>query len=283
MKPRLAVSPLTWGVSELPGWGWQMPAERVLSEAARLGVRGLEAGPAGFLKPALWTRRPKVVAGVAAAVLHVPEARHAQVSRIEREVRRLAELEAELLVVAAVAGRPNEGAADLDGRHWAQLLNALGSCDAICKRHGLRFCVHPQFGGVVDSAEAVERILVGSEVGFCLDTGDLSLIGLDPVEFLETARERVFHVHLKDLSEEVAAYVRDRRLNYHMAVFNGLVPPISRGSVKISAVLDCLARLRYPGWLVLEQDRVLAAEPPPGEGPLAEAALSLTALRELAV
>ena len=47
--PRVAGAPISWGVCEVPGWGYQMDAERVLDEAARLGLTALEAGPDGFL------------------------------------------------------------------------------------------------------------------------------------------------------------------------------------------------------------------------------------------
>jgi inosose dehydratase len=42
-------APVSWGVNEVPGWGYQMSAERVLGEAASLGLSAIEAGPEGFL------------------------------------------------------------------------------------------------------------------------------------------------------------------------------------------------------------------------------------------
>ena len=47
--PRVAGAPISWGVCEVPGWGYQMDAERVLDEVAGLGLTALEAGPDGFL------------------------------------------------------------------------------------------------------------------------------------------------------------------------------------------------------------------------------------------
>ena len=46
---RIAGAPISWGVCEAPGWGYQMDAERVLREAAELGLTAVEAGPDGFL------------------------------------------------------------------------------------------------------------------------------------------------------------------------------------------------------------------------------------------
>ena len=49
MHARMAAAPISWGVSELPGWGHQMGRERVLAEAQGLGFHALEAGPEGWL------------------------------------------------------------------------------------------------------------------------------------------------------------------------------------------------------------------------------------------
>ena len=38
-KPRVAGAPISWGVCEVPGWGYQMEAERVLSEAEQIDLR----------------------------------------------------------------------------------------------------------------------------------------------------------------------------------------------------------------------------------------------------
>jgi inosose dehydratase len=45
----LAAAPISWGVCEIPGWGLQLPPERVLSEMAALGLTATELGPQGWL------------------------------------------------------------------------------------------------------------------------------------------------------------------------------------------------------------------------------------------
>ena len=46
---RLAGAPISWGVCEVPGWGIELPPERVLAEMRSLGLRATEAGPDGYL------------------------------------------------------------------------------------------------------------------------------------------------------------------------------------------------------------------------------------------
>src|SRR5918911_1660638 len=49
--PRLAGAPISWGVCEVPGWGVQLPPERVLAEMADLGLTATELGAQGWLEP----------------------------------------------------------------------------------------------------------------------------------------------------------------------------------------------------------------------------------------
>src|SRR5204863_1315935 len=46
---RVAAAPISWGVCEVPGWGLQLPPERVLAEMAALGLTATELGAQGWL------------------------------------------------------------------------------------------------------------------------------------------------------------------------------------------------------------------------------------------
>jgi len=46
---RLAGAPISWGVCEVPGWGWQFDAATVLSQMQEVGLVATEFGPDGFL------------------------------------------------------------------------------------------------------------------------------------------------------------------------------------------------------------------------------------------
>src|SRR4051795_12328104 len=45
----VAGGPISWGVNEVSGWGYQMDVERELGEAGPLGPPAIEAGPEVFL------------------------------------------------------------------------------------------------------------------------------------------------------------------------------------------------------------------------------------------
>ena len=46
---KIAGAPISWGVCEVPGWGYQLSPERVLAEMRDAGLGATELGPEGFL------------------------------------------------------------------------------------------------------------------------------------------------------------------------------------------------------------------------------------------
>ena len=48
-QSRIAGAPISWGVSEVPDWGYQLAPGRVLDEMRDVGLAATELGPEGFL------------------------------------------------------------------------------------------------------------------------------------------------------------------------------------------------------------------------------------------
>jgi inosose dehydratase len=265
---RFAISPVCWGVSHVPGWGHQLDPERVLSEAAAVGEGAITAGPPGFLpdrsdqaKPLLRRHRLSLVAGQVDAILHHHDIRGPELAHIDGHASWLAALGAETLVLSAIPQRT--GAAEhgivLSNAEWAHLLHSIGSVQHVCSRHKLRLAVQPRFGSTIQGPEDIERLLVGSEAGICLDVGHLVLAGADPVEVLELAGARVQHVQLNDLDPELAEQVRDHGHDYADAVSLGLFRPLGEGSAQVDRVVEALRGSKYRGWYILRQETRLAS------------------------
>ena len=274
-------------MSDLPGWGHQLDPERVLSEAAAVGEGAIEAGPAGFLpdrsdqaKPILKRHRLAVVAGPAQAVLHHHDIGGPELAHLDGQANWLAALGSETMVLSAMPPR-GAGAAHgivLSSMGWAHLLHLIGSVQHVCSRHKLRLAVQPRYGSMIQGPSDIERLLVGTEAGLCLDTGHLVMVGADPVEVLELAAGRIQHVHLNDVDEKVALQVREYGLDYADAVSQGLYRPLGTGDASVDRVVETLRRTGYRGWYTLEQDTRL---PTSEDRPLGAISRSLQHLRTL--
>ena len=283
LAERIAGAPISWGVNEVPGWGYQMSAERVLSEAASLGLSAIEAGPEDFLPrdPAeasrmLDERGLRLIGGFVPAVLHRADERDAELASVEQQARLFAGTGADVLIVAASTGQESyEETVELDDDSWDELFGNLASVEEIGARYGLTVALHPHFGTAIERPHHLRRLLDGCETGLCLDTGHLAVGGDDPVEVAEIAADRVRIVHLKDVDRRLAEKVATGELNYEDAVRQGVFRPLGEGDVDIDRVVDLLEGSGYRGWYVLEQDIMLADEPEEGEGPVNDVRKSL--------
>jgi len=255
-----------WGISNVAGWGHQLDPERVLSEAAAVGEGAITAGPSGFLpdrsdqaKPLLRRHRMRVVAGQVDAILHHHDIRGAELAHIDGHAHWLSAIGAETLVLSAIPQR--EGSADhgivLSNAEWAHLLHSIGSVEHVCSRYKLKLAVQPRFGSTIQGPEDIERLLVGSEAGICLDLGHLVLAGADPIEILELAAGRIQHVQLNDVDADLAKEVREGQ-EYAEAVGLGLFRPLGEGIADVDRVVQALRASRYRGWYTLRQETRLA-------------------------
>jgi inosose dehydratase len=282
-EPRVAGAPISWGVIEIPDWGYQMPADRLLREAASVGLEAMEAGPEDFLPPdpaevrdLLSSHGLGLVGGFVPAVLHEPELRREGLDLVERRAEFLVEAGADTLVLAAI---PSTGAfeetVDLDEAAWKELFENLRRVEEVCARHGLATVLHPHFGTVVETDEQLRRFLEGCDTGLCLDTGHLVIGGSDPLEVAEKGADRVRHVHLKDVDRGVARRLGAREIGFKEAAQQNAFRPLGEGDVDVARLLKVLDRSGYGGWYVLEQDIMVASEPPEGGGPVDDLRKSL--------
>lgn len=284
---RVAGAPISWGVCEVPGWGHQMSADRVLAEMREAGLFATEFGPEGFLpvdpdaKAArLREARLSAVGGFVPVVLHDPDLdlRATVVPTLESFVA----AQAGTLVLSADTGSTGyDERVELDDDAWRTLFANLDRIGDLAAERGVSATLHPHVGTVVERAPEVERVLEGAALPLCLDSGHLLLGGTDPAVLAREAPGRVAHVHLKDVDAGLAERVRAGELTYTEAVRDGLYRPLGQGDVDIAGIVSALEGAGYRGWYVMEQDTILDAEPAPGTGPLAAVQSSLTYLKGL--
>jgi len=283
---RLAGAPISWGVCEVPGWGYQLAPELVLAQMRDLGLTAAEFGPPGFL-PADPAGRAAVlrsygldaVGGFLAVVLHDRAADPA--GQVERALADFAAAGAEVLVLAAATGRDGYDARpELDGPGWATLLDSLDRAVALAARAGLAVTLHPHVGTMIERRDEVHRVLDGCGIQLCLDSGHLLIGGTDPAELARQAGDRVAHAHLKDVDAGWARRVSDGEVSYAAAVAGGLYRPLGAGHADIAGLVAALDAAGYDGWYVLEQDTMLAGQPD-GLRPQGDVRASLAYLQNL--
>ena len=283
---KIAGAPISWGVCEVPGWGYQLPPDRVLTEMREIGLAATELGPEGFL-PAepeamadvLSRHRLHAIGGFTPLLLHRPD--HDPLRDVIEVLERYAATGARTLVLSADSGLAGyDTRPTLDEQGWATLLANLDRIDAVAAEHDVRAVLHPHVGTMIENGDEVQRVLEGSSISLCLDTGHLLIGGTDPAELARQVPHRIAHTHMKDVDLGLARQVQSGRRTYTEAVRDGMYRPLGGGDVDVAAIVGHLRRQGYDGWYVLEQDTILTEEPR-GEGPVADVHTSAEYLRRV--
>ena len=286
---RTAGAPISWGVCEVPGWGVQLPADRVLAEMRGVGLSATELGSFGYLptdpddlRAMLERHDLSLVAGFNALALADPAASTSAMAQARAAAALLADAGAVNFVTCAVTDPDDWQRPPLEPEHWDHLFIMLDRVDEVCADVGLTQVFHPHVDSLVETADEMQRVLDNSGVAWVLETGHMHIGGLDPLAFARDHGTRVGLVHLKDLRSSIAARLNAEELTLMGAVQAGLFVPLGQGDVPIEAVIRCLESQGYEGWYVIEQDAAITGSmPDPGDGPIRDVESSVAFLRSL--
>lgn len=285
---KIAGAPISWGVCEVPNWGYQMAPERVLAEMKEIGLTATEFGPQGWL-PVEAEARAAVVAEYGLqpvgsfflAVMHDPDTDPIPAVNVELDAFDVAG--GKYLVLAADSGQ--EGYDDrpvLDDEGWQTLFANMDRISEACAARGIEACIHPHWGTMVQNIDEVERVLDNSSVGLCLDTGHLTCGGADVVELTKKYADRVSIVHAKDLHKDMTDKLLTGEIVWGEGIKAGMFAPVGQGDIDFPTIVATLKDAGFDGYYVLEQDIMLDEEPAEGSGPIENARQSFEALKALA-
>jgi inosose dehydratase len=285
---KIAGAPISWGVCEVPGWGYQLSAHRVLDEMREVGLAATELGPEGFLPsdPAeltalLDTFGLSCVGTFVPVVLH--DAGHDPLPDIAGPLDALLACRADVVVLAAATGIDGyDSRPTLDDHQWATLLGNLDRLAGAAADKGVLAVLHPHVGTMVETRDDVDRVLAGSQIKLCLDTGHLLIGGTDPLQLAREVPGRIAHAHLKDVDAVLAGRVQAGELSYTEAVRGGMYTPLGGGDIDIAGIVTALRSNGFDGWFVMEQDTILDGEPV-DEGPVRDVRTSVAYISDVSV
>jgi sugar phosphate isomerase/epimerase len=138
---------------------------------------------------------------------------------------------------------------------WTLLETRLTALADAVDREGLAIAYHHHMGTVVQTEAEIDRLMSMTDphVGLLLDTGHATFAGGDPVALARRHRERIVHVHCKDVRAAVMQDALRGGWSFLDSVVAGIFTVPGDGNVDFSAVLAELPG--YGGWLVVEAEQ----------------------------
>lgn len=156
------------------------------------------------------------------------------------------------------AGRADSGP-QLTQEGFAQLASHVESFAALAAEHGVKSSFHPHAATYIET-ERETRLLMDLMdpvlVGLCLDVGHWIVGGADPIKAVDDYRNRITHVHVKDVSGEVL----QKMLSGQIATMGTAVDefklfvPAGTGLLGLRNLFVALEQVSFSGWLMSEQD-----------------------------
>ena len=283
---RIANAPVSWGAIEFEGYGDNaLPYTVVLDEIAATGYAGTELGDWGFLptdpdelSEELGRRGLAMVGAFVPVRLREPAAIEAGIAHALRVARLLATVnpgedrrKGPFIVVADEnatdptrtlhSGRiaPELGLPEEEWPGYAGRAEAVAH--AVRDETGLRSVFHHHSAGWVETPAEIDRLLAETDpavLGLVFDTGHYTFgtggSGPSVIAALDRWRDRIWYVHFKDCSPQVARRSREEGWDYIQSVRAGIFSELGKGGVDFPAVVQWLDAHGYDGWAVVEQD-----------------------------
>jgi inosose dehydratase/3D-(3,5/4)-trihydroxycyclohexane-1,2-dione acylhydrolase (decyclizing) len=285
MTIRIGANPIGWSNDDMRELGGDTPLGTCLAEAREAGYEGMELGhkfprePAA-LRAALAPFDLACVSGWYSAELLRRDA-DAELALLRPHLDLLKAMGAPVLVFAETSnaihgemGTPLSRRPVLGADDWAEFGRRMTAVAEATRREGVQLVYHHHMGTVVQSADDVHALMAatGPAVGLLLDTGHATWGGADPATLATRYRDRVHHVHAKDVRAAVMARAEAEDWSFLRAVVEGVYTVPGDGMVDYPAVFRALPG--YGGWVVVE-----AEQDPARANPFAYARLGYENLR----
>lgn len=278
MTIRIGANPIGWSNDDLREIGGATPLETCLAEAREAGFEGMELGhkfprePAA-LKAALAPFGLACISGWYSAELLRRDA-EAEMAHLRPHLELLKAMGATVLVFAetsnAIHGdraKPLSRRPVMTARDWKPFGERITEVAERTLSEGVRLVYHHHMGTIVQSEADIDAFMAatGPAVHLLLDSGHATWAGADPAVLATRHRERIGHVHAKDVRRAVMERARAEDWSFLDAVLGegdalGVYTVPGDGTVDYPALFRAVPG--YSGWVVLEAEQDPRKAPP---------------------
>lgn len=266
MAIRIGANPIGWSNDDMQEIGGWIPLEQCLSEAKEAGFEGMELGnkfprEASKLKPILDKYGLALVGGWHSIFL-LEKSADEEFKNAAAHRKLLKDMGTDVFIVAectkTVHGDRTKKLSerpimtDEEFRRFAVRLTRLAE---LLNEEGFKLVYHHHMGTVIQTGEEIDRLMAiaGEPVKLLLDTGHATWGGADPVALARRYKNRIGHVHCKDVRPAIRAEADKKDWSFLDSVIAGVYTVPGDGMVDYVAVFKEL--IGYSGWIINEAEQ----------------------------
>jgi len=268
MSVKLGIAPIAWSNDDMPELGGDTPLEQCLSEASEAGFSGIESGgkfpkKSKELIPLLEKYNLNLCSGWYGANLRKNSVKE-EISKIQEQLKLFQDCKAPCIVFAevsdSIAGDPDKPLSSrpqMDKEVWNEFCKKISEMGKFLEDQGMPLAYHHHMGTVIETQNDTERLLESTtdHVKLILDTGHMLFAGGDSLQVAENFKERIIHVHCKDMRKNVLDKSLSQDSSFRQAFLDGAFTVPGDGCIDYKPLLNFLKKINYEGWLVVEAEQ----------------------------
>ncbi len=301
-KVLLGITPTGWSNSDDPSIDLvpPIPYQQILSEMALAGFKGSQVSPKypqdlDELKSELKLRDLTISEPWVGTYFTINDSDDSQ-KIFKQQLNFMKEIGGNIIVVAELGGAVHQQPVNpltnrpiFNDQQWEALTNGLNDLGKQAYEAGMQLCYHPHIGTGVETLSDIDRLMAGTNPDYLkllLDTGHLYYAGVDPKEVAHKYANRIKHVHLKNIREDILEKSKKKGWSFLYSIKQGIftVPGDEEGVIDFEPIFKELSdkttnpelEKKYEGWLVVE-----AEQDPNNANPLQYALMARKYLKEV--
>ena len=268
MSVKLGIAPIAWSNDDMPELGGDTSLETCLSEAREAGFTGIESGgkfpkTSKELLPILNKHNINLCSGWYGANLLKRTVKD-EMENIRTQLDLFKDCNAPCIVFAEVT---NSIQADeskslskrpkLDKDDWKKFCEKINEVGKRLEGENMPLAYHHHMGTVIQSHEDTERLMneTNDTVKLTIDTGHMLFAGGNSLKIIRDFKEKIAHVHCKDMREKVLKKSLSEDLSFRHAFLEGAFTVPGDGCIDYRPIFNELVKNKYQGWLVVEAEQ----------------------------
>jgi len=263
MSVKLGIAPIAWSNDDMPELGGNTSLETCLSEARQAGFTGIESGgkfpkTSSELIPILNKYNINLCSGWYGANLLKRSVKE-EMENIRGQLDLFKDCKAPCIVFAEITDsiqgnekKPLSKRPQLKNDDWITFCKKINEIGKRLEDEEMPLAYHHHMGTVIQSQEDTIRLMqeTNDSVKLTIDTGHMLFAGGDYLKIIKDFKEKIVHVHCKDMRKSVLEKSLSEDLSFRHAFLEGAFTVPGDGCIDYKPFLSNFKKIIIiAGWL----------------------------------